>query len=185
MKEYGVVESWTKFMIIPHEKLIRNYPSFVDPLFVSKDGVVLLLNIRCNQLVLYNSNTGQLDHILITTVLGRRLHIYHESLMSPRCKKLMVELKAVLFCRNSINVCSDVFILDVIPQQWMILSFDMEKVLLSDFSYEKSNGTYQMVMKLVLFALAICFVEAHQFFVIRSDACFVVRVDTIFSFGFP
>lgn len=79
----------------------------------------------------------------------------------------------------------ETFFKDVIPQQWMILSFDMEKVLLSDFSYEKSNGTYQMVMKLVLFALAICFVEAHQFFVIRSDACFVVRVDTIFSFGFP
>lgn len=84
----------------------------------------------------------------------------------------------------------ETFFKDVIPQQWIILSFDMEKeafekVLLSDFSYEKSNGTHQMVMKFVLFALAICFVEAHQFFVIRSDACFVVRVDTIFSFDFP
>ena len=83
----------------------------------------------------------------------------------------------------------ETFFKDVIPQQWMILSFDMEKeafekVLQSDFGYEKSNGTYQMVMKFVLFALAICFVEARQFFVFRSDACFVVRVDTIFFIWF-
>jgi len=62
----------------------------------------------------------------------------------------------------------ETFSKDVIPQQWMRLSFDMEKeafekVLLSDFGYEKSNGTYQMLMKFVLFALAICFVQAHQF----------------------
>ncbi|PNX81546.1 hypothetical protein L195_g037569 [Trifolium pratense] len=43
MKEYIIVDSWTKLMIIPHEKFIPNYPSFVHPLFVSKNGVVLLM----------------------------------------------------------------------------------------------------------------------------------------------
>jgi len=83
MKEYGVVESWTKLMIIPHDKFIQNHPSIVDPLFVSKNGVVLLLNVCSNQLVLYNMNSGRLDHLLISSMLGLHLHIYHESLISP------------------------------------------------------------------------------------------------------
>jgi hypothetical protein len=84
MKEYGVVNSWTKLMIIPHDKFLPNYPSLVDPLFVSKNGVVLLLDEWSNQLVLYNMYSGQLDNLSISSMLGLHLHIYHESLISPQ-----------------------------------------------------------------------------------------------------
>jgi F-box interacting protein len=84
MKEYGVVDSWTKLMIIPHDKFPSNYPSFVDPLFVSKNGVVLLLDEWSNRLVLYNMySSGRLDYLSISSMLGHHLHIYHESLISP------------------------------------------------------------------------------------------------------
>ncbi|GAU35092.1 hypothetical protein TSUD_70150 [Trifolium subterraneum] len=83
MKQYGVVDSWTKLMIIPHDKFIPSNPSYVDPLFVSKNGVVLLLDAWTNQLVLYNLNSGQLDYHSISTILGLHVHIYHESLISP------------------------------------------------------------------------------------------------------
>jgi hypothetical protein len=47
MKEYGVVESWTKLIIIPREK-----PSvFVKPLFIS-ENTVLLVNTLSSQLIL-------------------------------------------------------------------------------------------------------------------------------------
>ncbi|WJX47754.1 hypothetical protein P8452_34410 [Trifolium repens] len=63
---------------------LPNYPSLVDPLFVSKNGVVLLLDEWSNQLVLYNMYSGQLDNLSISSMLGLHLHIYHESLISPQ-----------------------------------------------------------------------------------------------------
>jgi len=83
MKEYGVVESWTKLMIIPHGKFTLNL-AIVKPLFISENGFVLLLNKFFSQLILYNLNSGELSYPLIRNTCGFDVHIYCESLVSPR-----------------------------------------------------------------------------------------------------
>ncbi|CAL5209727.1 unnamed protein product [Lathyrus oleraceus] len=85
MKEYGVVESWTKFIIVSYDKLLPNRPYWVEPLFISKNGVLMVI-MDDNQLILYNSNTGgvALDP-LITRKLGVNPHIHCESLVSLPC----------------------------------------------------------------------------------------------------
>ncbi|GAU49141.1 hypothetical protein TSUD_191430 [Trifolium subterraneum] len=89
MKEYGVVDSWTKLLNIPREKLsflnsIKQY-SIIDLLFISENGIVLLM--VSSQFFLYNLNSGVLDHPLITIniVFDPRLYpqIYCENLISP------------------------------------------------------------------------------------------------------
>lgn len=84
MKEYGVAESWTVLTIIPREKLIWNCPRqpLVEPLFVSKDGVLLLRTMR-SKLVLCNLNNAGIDYPRILGILGRDVHVYYESLVSP------------------------------------------------------------------------------------------------------
>jgi len=83
MKEYGVAESWTVLTIIPREKLIWNCPRqpLDEPLFVSKDGVLLLRTMR-SKLVLCNLNNAEIDYPILG-ILGREVHIYYESLVSP------------------------------------------------------------------------------------------------------
>jgi len=89
MKEYGVVESWTKLMTIPHEKLLilNRMRCYVVPLFISENGVVLLVNMSSSKFILYNLNSGELNY---PRILGKvrkvksDLHIYHESLLSPQ-----------------------------------------------------------------------------------------------------
>jgi len=96
MKEYGVAESWTKLMSIPHENLlfliIKMWP-YVEPLYISENGVVLLLNTSPYQLIMYNLNSGGLyfprilpsDLHIYYSEPKLDLHIYHESLLSPQC----------------------------------------------------------------------------------------------------
>ena len=96
MKEYGVAESWTKLMSIPHENLlISNIWSWhcVEPLFISENGIVLLLNTSSFQLIMYNLNSRELyfprilppDPHIYYGKPKLDLHIYHESLLSPQC----------------------------------------------------------------------------------------------------
>jgi F-box interacting protein len=85
MKEYGVVESWTKLMIIPQDKLTSPGPYCLsDALFISEYGV-LFMRPQHSKLSVYNlNNDGGLDYC--TTISGRferHLHIYNESLVSP------------------------------------------------------------------------------------------------------
>ncbi|RHN63605.1 putative F-box domain-containing protein [Medicago truncatula] len=89
MKEYGVVESWTKLMIIPQDKLTSPGPYCLsDALFISEHGV-LLMRPQHSKLSVYNlNNDGGLDYC--TTISGqfaRYLHIYNESLVSPHWLK--------------------------------------------------------------------------------------------------
>ncbi|XP_058768178.1 F-box/kelch-repeat protein At3g23880-like [Vicia villosa] len=80
MKEYGVVDSWTKIMIIPYDKLNKQ-PCF--PLFISQNGIVLLMKKWTSQFFLYNINTGHWINSTETTgTLRVNLHIYCESLVS-------------------------------------------------------------------------------------------------------
>ncbi|GAU13287.1 hypothetical protein TSUD_42410 [Trifolium subterraneum] len=95
MKEYGVAESWTKLMIIPHPIGILNpttmEPSFVDPLFISKNGIVLVKTM-CSKLALYNireCNRREKQHEsapYLISISGFKyephIHIYQESLLS-------------------------------------------------------------------------------------------------------
>ncbi|KAH1139534.1 hypothetical protein GYH30_028766 [Glycine max] len=84
MKEYGVRDSWTKLLMTPHISIFRTqylYPLF-ETLRISENGVVLL-RTRTN-LLLYNSNDGWLVYPRIRRKLGFDMHIYHESLVSPK-----------------------------------------------------------------------------------------------------
>ncbi|XP_045831436.1 F-box/kelch-repeat protein At3g23880-like [Trifolium pratense] len=88
MKEYRVVESWTKLINIPRDKLIFlnsiDPYSFIDLLFISENGVVLLKVSSSSQLFLYNLNSGVLDHPFISInhdVFDPQ--IYRENLISP------------------------------------------------------------------------------------------------------
>jgi F-box interacting protein len=81
MKEYGVVDSWTKLTIIPREKFISD--SFMDMLFISENGVIQMKTLS-SKLVLYNINSGRLDYPLTSNDQEFDLHIYHESLISPQ-----------------------------------------------------------------------------------------------------
>jgi len=88
MKEYGVFDSWTKLMIIPHEKLLYTYGwqhPYVEPLFISENGVVLPLNAASSQFILYNINNDVVDyHRTFGKAITLDLHIYHESLISAQ-----------------------------------------------------------------------------------------------------
>ncbi|KAL5070168.1 hypothetical protein RYX36_021055 [Vicia faba] len=83
MKEYGVVESFTKFMVIPYDKFIRNQPCSIKLFFISQNGILMV--IMDSQLILYNSNTAVALDPLLTMKLGRDHHIYCESLVSLPC----------------------------------------------------------------------------------------------------
>jgi F-box interacting protein len=87
MKEYGVFESWTKLMIIPHQTITMNREfSFIHPLFFSENGIVLLVYSRTHKLGLYNFRSGgsDFDYPSVSSKLGIDRHIYHESLVSPQ-----------------------------------------------------------------------------------------------------
>lgn len=81
MKDYGDVESWTKFVIIPNLKPA----SFVEPLFVSDNGVVVLVSKLFSQLVLYSLNSGEFYYPSLTINLGIDLHVHRESLVLSPC----------------------------------------------------------------------------------------------------
>ncbi|CAJ2629798.1 F-box/kelch-repeat protein At3g23880-like [Trifolium pratense] len=82
MKEYGVVESWTKLMIISREK----FQSFVYviPLFISENGSVLVVDEWSFKLILYNLYSSEFGYpcLLTSSSLGFNPHIYCESLVS-------------------------------------------------------------------------------------------------------
>ncbi|XP_058740870.1 F-box/kelch-repeat protein At3g23880-like [Vicia villosa] len=86
MKEYGVFDSWTKFITIPLDKF--NKPlCFLIPLFISENCVVLLVNKYNSHFILFNLNSGELDYswdYFIKSVFNfrRNLHICSESLVS-------------------------------------------------------------------------------------------------------
>ncbi|XP_058725761.1 F-box/kelch-repeat protein At3g23880-like [Vicia villosa] len=85
MKEYGVVESWTKLMMIPAEHLRKHveWPIIfvIEPLFIFGNNIVLL---RTNyKFLLYNLNNGKIDIPLISTSIRRSPHLYLETLISP------------------------------------------------------------------------------------------------------
>lgn len=85
MKKYGVAESWTKLMMIPHEKFrVSTWTPPLEPLCLSENGV-LLVRTMYSILVLYDSNNGSLDYTRIWSKRGLDLHVYHESLVSPPC----------------------------------------------------------------------------------------------------
>jgi len=89
MKEYGVAESWTKLMIIPHPmwnwNLTNVNPSIVDPMFISENGKVMVKTMCC-KIVLHNvSKCGpQPFYLWIPSNYEPEIHIYHESLVSLR-----------------------------------------------------------------------------------------------------
>ncbi|XP_050891593.1 F-box/kelch-repeat protein At3g23880-like [Lathyrus oleraceus] len=85
MKEYGDVKSWTKFIIVSYDKLIRNRPCLVEPLFISKNGVLMVM--MDDQLILYNSNNGVALDPLIVMKLGFFPHIHCDSLVLVPCLK--------------------------------------------------------------------------------------------------
>jgi F-box interacting protein len=86
MKEYGVVESWTKLMTITLDnKFIHTsffHASMSDAFFISENGVHLLRNKNKSELIVYNLNdNGGLDYCSsIFGTFGHGLHVYHESL---------------------------------------------------------------------------------------------------------
>ncbi|GAU40121.1 hypothetical protein TSUD_389710 [Trifolium subterraneum] len=85
MKKYGVVESWTRFMMIPCDKLqhhVQRPPFYVQLLFVFENGIVLLGVLP--KFVLYNLKNGNLDSPAISYHFLFNEHIYHESLVSPQ-----------------------------------------------------------------------------------------------------
>jgi hypothetical protein len=87
MKEYGVFESWTKLMIIPHQTLTKYLEfSYIHPLFFSENGIVLLVYSRSYKIGLYNFSSGgsDFDYPSVSSKLGIDRHIYHESLVSPQ-----------------------------------------------------------------------------------------------------
>ncbi|XP_058775660.1 F-box/kelch-repeat protein At3g23880-like [Vicia villosa] len=82
MKEYGVFDSCTKFVIISLDNFNKK-SFFVIPLFISENGVILLMNSDSYQFVLYNLNSGKLDYLLEDTYnFMFNLHICCESLVS-------------------------------------------------------------------------------------------------------
>ena len=66
--------------IIPRKKLTR---PLVDPLFISENGVLILMNSMYSKFVRCDLNNGRFDCPEILGKLGREMHIYHESLVSP------------------------------------------------------------------------------------------------------
>ncbi|CAJ2661716.1 unnamed protein product [Trifolium pratense] len=85
MKKYGVAESWTRLMMIPQ----RQFPicemlySFDDLLFILENGTVLVASP--SKSILYNLDNARLNYPSIFNKLRQVPHIYHASLVSPRC----------------------------------------------------------------------------------------------------
>ncbi|MCD9641734.1 hypothetical protein HAX54_028161 [Datura stramonium] len=81
MKEYGVEESWTKFASVAYYVI----PGiFYLPLYINKDGDVLLINGQ--SLVLFNTRNNMCKDLQIHIPDTRRridLATYNESLVSP------------------------------------------------------------------------------------------------------
>lgn len=88
MKEYGIQDSWTKLMMVPHliqdSILMDSAHRFFELLSVSEDGVVLF-RTTFGKLVRYSLNDGRLDYPRTKRDLGFNLVIYNESLVSPEC----------------------------------------------------------------------------------------------------
>lgn len=83
MKEYGVTESWTKLMIIPRgDGWQATYQRSFRPLCILENGVILG-KTPCSNLVRYDTNTGMYNYPTILGKLALKLHVYHESLLSP------------------------------------------------------------------------------------------------------
>ncbi|CAI8604297.1 unnamed protein product [Vicia faba] len=89
MKEYGVADSWTKLVIIPHLNTNHQWnhrmvPSFVDPLFKSENGMVIVKTMR-SRLVLYVTSKSRPSLCNPSRLIRfHDLHICHESLISPQ-----------------------------------------------------------------------------------------------------
>ncbi|KAL2324674.1 hypothetical protein Fmac_023732 [Flemingia macrophylla] len=85
MKDYGVQNSWTKLMMVPHvgREISAGYHLF-EPLCIAENGVVLLKTTSAN-LVLFDPNDGRLNYLRIRGEIGFNMLIYHESLVSPQC----------------------------------------------------------------------------------------------------
>lgn len=85
MKQYGVTESWTKLMIIPRgDGWQATYQHSFRPLCILENGIILG-KTPCSGLVRYDTNTGMYNYPRILGKLGLKLHVYHESLVSPLC----------------------------------------------------------------------------------------------------
>ncbi|XP_058725759.1 F-box/kelch-repeat protein At3g23880-like [Vicia villosa] len=85
MKEYGIVESWTKLMMIPAEHLSKHVEpqlSVIEALFICGNNIVLLRT--SHKFFLYNLNNDMIDIPLISTSIRRSPHLYLETLVSPR-----------------------------------------------------------------------------------------------------
>ncbi|CAK8573744.1 unnamed protein product [Lathyrus sativus] len=81
MKEYGVVESWTKFIVVSYDKLLQNNPCMVELMFISQNGILMVL-IHNYELIVYNTNTG----VAFRTMKRVRYPCFHcESLVSLPC----------------------------------------------------------------------------------------------------
>ncbi|XP_058725765.1 F-box/kelch-repeat protein At3g23880-like [Vicia villosa] len=81
MKEYGVVESWTRLGMIFAEPLPGPY-SVIEPLFINENSIVLLRTM--NAFFLYDLNNGRLVIPLISTSVNMNQFLYLESLVSPQ-----------------------------------------------------------------------------------------------------
>jgi len=84
MKIYGVAESWTKLIMIPHKhlrNLVQHSLHSIEPVLIFENHIVLMI---AGRFVLYNLNSGKVDSPWIS---GRNFvytqHVYHESLVSP------------------------------------------------------------------------------------------------------
>ncbi|MED6146760.1 hypothetical protein PIB30_037665, partial [Stylosanthes scabra] len=99
MKEYGVLQSWTKLAIIPHHpSLFGRYSSclVLRPIHMLKNDVLLGI-APCGKFVLLNLNDGSIvfpnidssgDGLSTYRPLSehsssRVYHLYHETLVSP------------------------------------------------------------------------------------------------------
>ncbi|XP_072084284.1 F-box/kelch-repeat protein At3g23880-like [Arachis hypogaea] len=95
MKEYGVSQSWTKFVIIPcHPRLSsRLSGDHLRPLYIWKN--VIMAVTSSSKIVLYNFDNGSfkfpvLEPTSASPSVGLYVHIYHESLVSPSYRGLQV-----------------------------------------------------------------------------------------------
>jgi F-box interacting protein len=85
IKIYGVAESWTRLMMIPHEQLwnrVHHSPQLIEPVLIFENRIVLIRTEE--KFVLYNLNNGRVDSPWSSSdnYLYKQL-VYHESLVSP------------------------------------------------------------------------------------------------------
>nr|KYP46244.1 F-box/kelch-repeat protein At3g06240 family [Cajanus cajan] len=90
MKEYGVLDSWTKVMSIPHfNQGVCNWNGFtitphsLVPLCISEDGIILF-RTTFSKWVVYNPNDGSMACLGIRAHYWLNMHTYHQSLVSPQ-----------------------------------------------------------------------------------------------------